>query len=350
MITFLASMTGKAADVLEPSTKPLGIDGARRVSFFADFFSDASAGDLVVGLLDILLVYYVIYRILLTIKGTRAAQMLIGIVLIGVAFFAAERFDMATVSWLLDNFIQYFVIIVIVVFQQDIRRALMRLGQNVSRFGKTHELSHALDEVIAAAEHLAKARLVGLSFSNVKRVWPTSLTRAKLSTRGFPRNCWSRCLFRHATMNFTMARCSCANSESTAQGWSCHFLARSSRATSVLAIARRLESPKKPTRLLSSSAKSAARSVCASKEASLAISKSTRFAQLSKGYSVAVAPHRRWPLRLKLQPAFQQRWRRWPAIPRLREPMRPARVPVARAGMSGAMAATRSSGSAHRRS
>ena len=132
------------------------------MSFFADFFSDASAGDLVVGLLDILLVYYVIYRILLTIKGTRAAQMLIGIVLIGVAFFAAERFDMATVSWLLDNFIQYFVIIVIVVFQQDIRRALMRLGQNVSRFGKTHELSHALDEVIAAAEHLAKARIGGI--------------------------------------------------------------------------------------------------------------------------------------------------------------------------------------------
>ncbi len=132
------------------------------MNFIVDYLTEASMGDLVVGLLDILLVYYLIYRMLLTIKGTRAAQMLIGIVLIGLAFFVAERFEMATVSWLLDNFIQYFVIIVIVVFQQDIRRALMRLGQNVSRFGRTHEFSHALDKVIAAAEHLAKARIGGI--------------------------------------------------------------------------------------------------------------------------------------------------------------------------------------------
>jgi uncharacterized protein (TIGR00159 family) len=127
-----------------------------------DFFQDVTMRDAVVAAIDILIVYYVIYRVLLTIKGTRAAQMVIGIVLIGAAFFAAERFEMTTVSWLLDNFIEYFIIIVIVVFQQDIRRALMRLGQNVSRWGRTHEISHALDEVLAAAEHLAKARLGGI--------------------------------------------------------------------------------------------------------------------------------------------------------------------------------------------
>jgi uncharacterized protein (TIGR00159 family) len=124
--------------------------------------SELGPRDVLVGCIDILLVYYVIYRVLLTIKGTRAAQMVIGIVLIGAAFFAAERFEMTTVSWLLDNFIEYFIIIVIVVFQQDIRRALMRIGQNVSRFGRTHEVSHALDEVLAAADHLAKARMGGI--------------------------------------------------------------------------------------------------------------------------------------------------------------------------------------------
>ena len=116
--------------------------------------------DILVSCIDILLVYYVIYRVLLTIKGTRAAQMVIGIVLIGGAFFAAERFEMTTVSWLLDNFIEYFIIIV--VFQQDIRRALMRIGQNVSRFGRTQAISHALEEVLAAAEQLAKARMGGI--------------------------------------------------------------------------------------------------------------------------------------------------------------------------------------------
>ncbi|HET6614038.1 MAG TPA: diadenylate cyclase CdaA [Kofleriaceae bacterium] len=125
-------------------------------------FAGASVRSVVVSCLDILIVYYVIYRVLLTIKGTRAAQMVIGIVLIGAAFFAAERFEMTTVSWLLHNFIDYFIIIIIVVFQQDIRRGLMRIGQNVVPFGRTHEVSHVLDEVIEAADHLAKARIGGI--------------------------------------------------------------------------------------------------------------------------------------------------------------------------------------------
>ena len=130
--------------------------------FLDRLFGDVTAGDALVAAVDIIIVYYLIYRVLLTIKGTRAMQMVIGIVLIGAAFFAAERFHLATSSWLLDNFMNYFVFIIIVVFQQDIRRALMRIGQNVSQWGRTHEISHALDEVIAAAEHLAKARLGGL--------------------------------------------------------------------------------------------------------------------------------------------------------------------------------------------
>ena len=116
----------------------------------------------VITVLDILMVYYVIYRVLLTIKGTRAAQMVVGIVLIGASSLVAERLEMSIVSWLLDNFFNYFIIIIIVLFQQDIRRALMRIGQNVVPMGKTHQLSHALDEVLAAAQHLARARMGGI--------------------------------------------------------------------------------------------------------------------------------------------------------------------------------------------
>lgn len=129
---------------------------------FDTLFTDASVRDVLVVLADIFLVYYVIYRVLLTIKGTRAAQMVIGLSLIGAGFYAADRFEMTTVSWLLDNFINYFIIIIIVVFQQDIRRGLVRLGKNVFPFGRTREVSHALDEVVEAAEHLAKARIGGI--------------------------------------------------------------------------------------------------------------------------------------------------------------------------------------------
>jgi diadenylate cyclase len=108
---------------------------------------------------DILLVYYLIYRLLLTIRGTRAAQMIVGIVLVGAAFFVAERLELSTVSWLLDNFISYFIILIIVVFQADIRRALGRIGQNVMPFGRKQETTHIVDEVVAATAQLARTRM-----------------------------------------------------------------------------------------------------------------------------------------------------------------------------------------------
>ncbi len=108
---------------------------------------------------DIAIVYLLIYRLLLTIRGTRAAQMIVGIVLVGAAFFIAERLELSTVSWLLDNFISYFIILIIVVFQADIRRALGRIGQNVMPFGRKQETTQIVDEVVAATAQLARTRM-----------------------------------------------------------------------------------------------------------------------------------------------------------------------------------------------
>ena len=114
---------------------------------------------LLVTAIDVVVVYYLIYRLLLMIRGTRAAQMVVGIVLIGAAFFASERLELTTVSWLLDNVINYFIIIVIVVFQEDIRRALGRIGQGLMPFWRTAEAGELLDEVVAATTQLARSRL-----------------------------------------------------------------------------------------------------------------------------------------------------------------------------------------------
>jgi diadenylate cyclase len=125
----------------------------------SSLFDDLSARTVLVTAVDLALVYYLIYRVLLMIKGTRAAQMVVGIVLIGAGFFVADRLELTTVSWVLDNFISYFIIIVIVVFQRDIRRALGRIGQGVLPFGRGREAAGMLDEVVAAAAQLARARI-----------------------------------------------------------------------------------------------------------------------------------------------------------------------------------------------
>ena len=128
-------------------------------ALWGGFLDDWSARTILVTAIDLALVYYLIYRLLLAIKGTRAAQMVVGLVLLGAAFFVAQRLELTTVSWLLDNFINYLIIIVIVVFQQDIRRTLGRLGQNISILGKPRETSEAIDEVVSAVAQLARSRL-----------------------------------------------------------------------------------------------------------------------------------------------------------------------------------------------
>lgn len=125
----------------------------------AQLFSRLESRSPIVTVLDLVLVYYLIYRLLLMIRGTRAAQMVVGIVLVVAAFFAADRLELTTVSWLLDNVINYFIIIVVVVFQQDIRRALGRIGQGVLPFFRGPEATPAVDELVAAVSQLARARI-----------------------------------------------------------------------------------------------------------------------------------------------------------------------------------------------
>src|SRR5689334_3646516 len=107
------------------------LDRAPVTASLREFLDGLTVGTVVTTVVDVALVYYLIYRLLLTIRGTRAAQMVVGIVLVGAAFFVAERLELSTVSWLLENLISYFIILIIVVFQQDIRRALGRIGQSV---------------------------------------------------------------------------------------------------------------------------------------------------------------------------------------------------------------------------
>jgi uncharacterized protein (TIGR00159 family) len=129
------------------------------IASLKEFFETLTFGTVVTTVVDVSLVYYLIYRLMLTIRGTRAAQMVVGIVLVGAAFFIAQRVELSTVSWILDNFISYFIILIIVVFQADIRRALGRIGQNVMPFGRKQETTHIVDEVVAAVEQLARGKI-----------------------------------------------------------------------------------------------------------------------------------------------------------------------------------------------
>ena len=113
---------------------------------------------------DVLLVAYVIYRVLLLIKGTRAVSVLGGLFLLIVAHFAARWLGLSTFDWLLGRFLTYGLAFgLIVVFQDEIRRGLATLGRNsfLARFDRDVHLD-TIDEVVAAAEVMAAHKIGAL--------------------------------------------------------------------------------------------------------------------------------------------------------------------------------------------
>ena len=86
------------------------------------------------SILDILIVAFLIYQLLLLVRGTRASQMLLGIALIVLLYYAARWWKLQTLHGLLTTLLPlpYFVLALIVIFQAEIRRGLARLGRTLS--------------------------------------------------------------------------------------------------------------------------------------------------------------------------------------------------------------------------
>lgn len=108
--------------------------------------------------IDILIVGYIIYRVILLIKGTRAAQMLVGIAILIVIYFGARELELLTLYWLLGTFLSSIFLIIIIIFQRDIRRALTEVGQ--TPFSKGYEETvHALVEIVKAVQYMADRKI-----------------------------------------------------------------------------------------------------------------------------------------------------------------------------------------------
>ncbi len=115
------------------------------------------------AVLDILIVAFLFYQVLVFIKGTRAVQMALGVTLI-VAFFYFSRWsELETVSWLLTNILPYFVFAIIVIFQSEIRRALAHFGKApfFSGFSGINR-NELYDEIVLAVTTLASNQTGGL--------------------------------------------------------------------------------------------------------------------------------------------------------------------------------------------
>jgi len=116
--------------------------------------------------LDILVVSLIVYRLLVAFRGTRAAQMLVGLGMLVGASLVARRLELSMVGWLLDTLWAFWAVMLVVLFQPELRRALARLGQGrlfQAIVGASRaERGELVDEVVRAAVTLAARRIGAL--------------------------------------------------------------------------------------------------------------------------------------------------------------------------------------------
>ena len=110
-------------------------------------------------LVEILIVAYLLYRILLVIHRTRAMQIVLGVVLLAFTYGVSRLLDLILIRTLLEAVFQYGAIAVLVVFQPELRTARARLGQSpMMRAFQRLEGSRVAEEIVEATERLARAR------------------------------------------------------------------------------------------------------------------------------------------------------------------------------------------------
>jgi len=110
--------------------------------------------------IEIVLVTAIFYRLLILLAGTRAIQMLLGLVLLVAIYFGARVLQLELLRYLLENLFQFGAIAALVVFQPELRSALAHLGQNrLLRFFNRLEETEVAEEIALAVEELSRNKV-----------------------------------------------------------------------------------------------------------------------------------------------------------------------------------------------
>jgi diadenylate cyclase len=122
-----------------------------------------SPTDIIVALVDIAIVSYLIYKLFTLVRGTRAIQLIRGILVLLVATYAASRLRLYTINWILVNARTMLFVALPVVFQPELRRALEQIGRgrvfasSLAIFDEG-DMSRVLEEIARAAEVMSKGK------------------------------------------------------------------------------------------------------------------------------------------------------------------------------------------------
>jgi len=117
-------------------------------------------------IVDILIVSYIIFHLLKLLRGTRAVQLLKGLIVLIIIWLISQVFQLATLEWLIENVFSVGLLAVIIIFQPELRRALEQLGRGGflgrSRLVEDQQATKVVGDVAKAVTYLAKRRIGAL--------------------------------------------------------------------------------------------------------------------------------------------------------------------------------------------
>ena len=132
---------------------------------FLSNFEGYTLWDIILAIVDIAIVWYLFYQILMLFRGTKAMQVLVGLLVFVLLYIISkpEVADLETVNWILDKFLGSFIVIVVIIFQEDIRRGLSGFWKSGSLTTGMNEdrLDASLIEEIVKATSLLSERKIG---------------------------------------------------------------------------------------------------------------------------------------------------------------------------------------------
>lgn len=131
-----------------------------------DIFTELTFRGSIKEIIDILIVSYVIYKLILVLRGTRAIQLLQGIIVVLLAWSLSFLFSLNTLQWLTNQVFNYGVIAVIIIFQPELRRALEQLGRGKlfsrSTTDVDHEVNQRIGEIVKTVNNLSRRKIGAL--------------------------------------------------------------------------------------------------------------------------------------------------------------------------------------------
>ncbi len=127
------------------------------LSSYYDRISSMSLRDV----FDILIVSFVVYQLIKMVRGTKAFRMLLGLLVLVLLSFIAKWFELKTLMWLFENFWQVGVLVIVILFQPELRKGLADVG-TLYHLGPTFKETMVVDAVVSACMYFSLKRIGAL--------------------------------------------------------------------------------------------------------------------------------------------------------------------------------------------